>query len=194
MINKIFGTISEIKEKEIFIKNDFFEFIINFPKTNRLKIGNKEEIKISFIWNSENGPSLFGFLEENEKMIFESLISCSGIGPKIAITIIDTLDIAIIYDSIINNKPKILTQVSGIGLKKAEMIIIQLKNSFEKMNLKIFEASNLSKINTNDLIQGLEYLGYNQIQINNAIKKVIETENIENLQFHEIMRIAINNI
>ena len=69
-----------------------------------------------------------------------------------------------------------------------------IRSSFEKMNLKIFAASNLSKINTTDLIQGLEYLGYNQIQINNAVKKVIETENIENLQFHEIMRIAINNI
>jgi Holliday junction DNA helicase RuvA len=62
--------------------------------------------------------ALYGFLSEEELLMFELLISISGIGPKVALSILSIADVKTIRTAVVNKDPSILTRVSGVGKKR----------------------------------------------------------------------------
>ena len=195
MIDKLHGIITKINICEVNILSNSIEFTLHVPNAIKLELNKNTIIETFLHFNSENGFSLFGFISNIEKEVFKLLISCSGIGPKMAINMLNSLDVSIIIDAILQNKPKILTQVSGIGIKKAEMIILELKGSIEK-KIGLFNKEKLSsKLNNLDyLIQALTHLGYNNNEINKGINEVLKIPEIENLEFVDLMRLTLNHI
>jgi Holliday junction DNA helicase RuvA len=140
------------------------------PQPERLNLDTEYELFSFLSWNSDSGPSLYCFFEEAERKVFELLIGCPGIGPKIAITILHNISINILCDSIINEKINVITKIPGIGLKKAEMIILKLKNNLSKIiPTKLVENNNLD-----DILNALRTLGYSQVEILPIVKKVLK--------------------
>ena len=78
-------------------------------------------------WSSENGPSLFGFAQPLDRSVFKVIISCSGIGPKIALAVLADLGAQGFLHAITIGDEQMLSKVSGIGKKKAEQIIVVIK-------------------------------------------------------------------
>lgn len=82
-------------------------------------------------WTAENGPSLYGFLSHNERDAFRFLMGATGIGPKAAMSIIDTLGLEPALLAILNKDTKLLSSCQGIGKKSAEQLHISLSDKVE---------------------------------------------------------------
>ena len=80
----------------------------------------------------EDGITLFGFYSEEERAMFEKLISVSGIGPKIAIAILSGITVDKLAGNIVAQDSKALNKIKGVGKKTAERIVLELKDKIDK--------------------------------------------------------------
>jgi len=169
---------------KIYISLKTFEKISN--------IGNTEKL-YTYTNVKEDDISLYGFKTQNERELFRALISVNGVGPKLAIAILSTFNVKEIIDIIIENESKIFIKVPGLGIKKAQKIILDLKDKVKK--LEFFEIINegnntLNGLNNTfsseillmkeDLKLALESLGYADADASKWIKddELIKIKNI----------------
>ncbi|MDP5038988.1 MAG: Holliday junction branch migration protein RuvA, partial [Candidatus Gracilibacteria bacterium] len=156
-----------------------YEIIIN--ELIYSKIYNKNEVEL-FIFHSisENSQSLFGFINIEDRKIFKDLIKISGVGGRVAQTIL-SLGTIKLKQAILNEDKKTLESIKGVGKKMAEKIVIELsdkdfvKNSeFEKTNdNKTIE--NISNIDSNlkkEIISSLSLMGYNVKDIEIVLQNI----------------------
>lgn len=118
---------------------------------------------------------LFGFEERDDLVIFEELLTVSGVGPKAAISLLQNVGRYNILMAV-KQQDESLLKAPGVGQKTAQRILIDLKNKLDKLDLKI-DASKIGIPNTlqddevfTDLISALIDLGYKSVQIKQAIK------------------------
>ena len=81
----------------------------------------------------EDALALFGFLTSEEKILFEKLISVSGIGPSTGIKVLSGLETASLISAIRNGSVEHLVRIPGVGKKTAERIILELKDKLEML-------------------------------------------------------------
>lgn len=117
---------------------------------------------------SQEDIQLYGFLEERELNFFKMLIKVNGVGCKMAQSILD-LDIGTLYNAIINNDVKSLTQIKGVGTKTAQRIILELKSVVET---KYKGLSPIASENVNDARYALIALGYNPKDIESILSDI----------------------
>ena len=158
---------------KIYISLKTFEKMSNIESTEKLYIHTNVK---------EDDISLYGFKTQNEREIFKALISISGVGPKLAIAILSTFNTKEIIDIVTENESKIFIKVPGLGIKKAQKIILDLKDKVKKLEFSETIAENnniLSENNTSnseillmkeDLKLALESLGYTDTNISKWIK------------------------
>ena len=82
----------------------------------------------------EDALLLFGFLTSNEKLLFEKLTGVSGIGPKLAITVLSGLPVGDLVAAIRGGAIEVLVRVPGIGKKTAERIVLELKDKLDLLS------------------------------------------------------------
>src|SRR5690349_20415167 len=80
----------------------------------------------------EDAIALFGFLRGEEKQLFEKLISVSGIGPKLAITVLSGMSFKAAVAAIRSNDVAALTRIPGVGKKTAERMVLELRDKLEQ--------------------------------------------------------------
>ena len=143
--------------------------------------GEEIELKIHTS-HRENSIELFGFLTDEEKKLFEKLISVSGIGPKAATNVLSNISVPELVRSITNGN---LAQrkIRGIGTKTATKIVNELKDKLD--DLAVDEESSISNTMLNDTVSALLNLGYTRSEVEkktSEIKKIIEvSESIEDI-------------
>src|SRR3569833_1455443 len=81
----------------------------------------------------EDQLALFGFAEPDEKRLFEKLLTISGIGPKLAITVLSGIDASRLVSAIRTGDHATLTRIPGIGKKTAERVVLELKDKLDDM-------------------------------------------------------------
>ncbi len=102
-----------------------------------------EELKLLIYHHiTDNGQRLFGFFTGDEKQLFELLITVKNVGPKLGLTILSGLPANQIIDAIMQADKTALTQISGVGKKTAQRIILELT---DKMDDSIFASKNGAK-------------------------------------------------
>ena len=107
------------------------------------------------------------------KKLFLMLISISGIGPKLGMTILSGIEPEKLKNCIIAGDVKTLTSISGVGAKTAKRIIIELKDKFSKVddeNLGFNDDKNSEIIN--NILNALISLGYSEIESKKVIEKL----------------------
>ncbi len=144
------------------------------------------ETKRIFIYNhiKEEEFKLVGFLEEKERNLFEMLLSVKGIGVSLALAIMSTFDIETIKDLVLQENYITLKKVPKLGEKKAQQIILDLKDKLKKLDIISMEKTSGSAdyISIEDeLIMALEGLGYNKKDIDKLINKE-EIKEYKNIQ------------
>jgi holliday junction DNA helicase ruvA len=168
---------------KIYISLKTFEKMSNIESTEKLYIHTNVK---------EDDISLYGFKTQNERELFKALISVNGVGPKLAIAILSTFNTKEIVDIILENEPKIFIKVPGLGIKKAQKIILDLKDKVTKLEFSkiINENSNTPNGNNTssseillmkeDLKLALESLGYADTDVSKWIKndELIKIKNI----------------
>jgi Holliday junction DNA helicase RuvA len=141
----------------------------------------------------EDGASLFGFLTSGDKAIFEKVITVSGIGPKIGLAILGTLGAERFLDAIQGEDHRTLTGVSGVGLKTAQRLILELKG---KLALGISGKGKQARTQAgsvfSDAVDALVTLGYPQKEAVMVVEEIISSE--KQLTTPELVRRALKNL
>lgn len=143
----------------------------------------------------EDGASLFGFLNPEEKTIFEKIIGVSGIGPKTALAILSNVSGDSFREAIESENHRILTAVSGVGLKTAQRLILELKGKLGRITRSGTEdqksvSSYVSVIG--DAVDALIALGYPQKEAAAAIDSIYKQDT--GLTTPEMVRLALRNL
>jgi Holliday junction DNA helicase RuvA len=108
----------------------------------------------------EDVIALYGFLRSSEKVLFEKLISVSGIGPKLAITILSGMAADEMVHAIRSNNLAQLTRVPGIGKKTAERMVLELRDKLPEAGPVAVSAAPAISAVEEDVLSALINLGY----------------------------------
>ena len=115
----------------------------------------------------EDQIALFGFLRAEEKRLFEKLLIVSGIGPKLAVTILSGMPVADLVGSIRGGDVARLTKIPGIGRKTAERMVLELKEKLEEFTAAA-PAPKATPVEE-DVISALVNLGYQRANAERAL-------------------------
>jgi Holliday junction DNA helicase RuvA len=115
--------------------------------------------------------ALYGFSTRRERLVFEKLMTISGIGPKLAVTILSGASVEDLAGAIKRSDLGRLTAIPGVGKKTAERIILELKDKLQDF----VEAQAKSSVEV-DVLSALENLGYNRALAEGAIRRAIDGE------------------
>ena len=135
----------------------------------------------------EDALALFGFLRREEKQLFEKLITVSGIGPKLAITILSGMAAADMVGAIRGNDFARLTRIPGIGKKTAERMCVELRDKLEGFGEPQPAVSHSAV--EEDVISALSNLGYQRAISEKAVERAVQSAGREN--FDAMFRAAL---
>lgn len=121
-----------------------------------------------------DGVDVYGFLSEKELEVFELLNSVSGIGPKSALEITGVSNIEKFLAAVSSARADILKKSWGIGKKKAERIVLELKDKLGKFKIVNLKGEVLDLDFDKDLKSVLKNLGYKQKEVEEAVKNLPE--------------------
>lgn len=143
-------------------------------------LAKEEELKIyTVLLHKEDKMSLCGFLKKEDRDIFNILTSVSGVGAKMALTLLDEFEASELIGLVIEGNFKALTSAKGVGPKLAQKIILELKDKLmnyqTKEPIKITSVSSAKVDNqaVEDAQMVLVSLGYERGEIQNAISKAV---------------------
>lgn len=142
-----------------------------------------DKIEKLFIYTNvkEDDFSLYGFKTESERELFRALVSISGVGPKLGLAILSTFNTKEVIDIVVEENVKLLIKVPGLGQKKGQKLILDLKDKVKKLNVIEITQGGVSTTAENisstkflmmkeDLKQALESLGYSNADVSKWIK------------------------
>jgi Holliday junction DNA helicase RuvA len=199
MIKRIKGEVTHIAEKKISltVANGLIELELLFPNSRLIELGKEYFFCVAMVFSPESGYSLYGFLSEIEKNYFLLLQDCRGVGPKLAITILDSLSLSVIYRAINEKNSNIFSSISGVGQKKAESILLELYSKIKKIPIpeSVSSEDNGSAFAASDLKQDLEdalvSLGYAKKEVDKMMKKVLNQANVSTIPLIDLLRQAM---
>jgi holliday junction DNA helicase RuvA len=116
--------------------------------------------------------ALYGFLRQSEKVLFEKLISVSGIGPKLAITILSGMASDEMVSAIRGNDVTRLTRIPGIGKKTAERMVLELRDKMPQQVPGETEPAQVLNAVEEDVLSALMNLGYQRATAEKALASV----------------------
>lgn len=141
----------------------------------------------------EDVMSLYGFLNKETRDIFQILLSVSGVGAKMALSLLDEFDVCDLISFVIDGDFKELTRAKGVGPKLAQKIILELKDKLMKTEL----PRTSEKLPQNQAIDDAQSimlsLGYDNREIEEALSRVISTVEDSNNP-EEILRKALMSL
>ncbi len=123
----------------------------------------------------EDQLALFGFSQTQEKRLFEKLLTISGIGPKLAITVLSGIDSTRLVNAIRSGDHATLTKIPGIGKKTAERVVLELKDKLDDLAITIPTTTGVPHHGAagDDALSALVNLGYARPIAQKAIETAI---------------------
>ena len=142
----------------------------------------------------EDALALYGFMEHNEKRLFERLITVSGVGPKLAITILSGLNPERTVAAIRAQDHATLTRIPGVGKKLAERLVVELKEKLEDLAIAPPPSERALAPAAEDVLSALVNLGYQRPAAQKAIETAIDKGKTPPDDFDELFRAAMKVI
>lgn len=139
----------------------------------------------------EDQIALFGFADTQEKRLFERLLTISGIGPKLAITVLSGISSDRLVTAIRGGDHATLTKIPGIGKKTAERVVLELKDKLEDMAIPEAAAGPHHGPAGEDALSALVNLGYARPIAQKAIETAIEKNPAAREDFETLFRAAM---
>lgn len=185
MIYSITGNIKRIDENMITVETNSIEYEVccSYGTIDDLLLGSGEKKVYTYMQVREDAVALFGFADLAEKRMFLNLINISGIGPKMAISILSGMSAKNLASAVVNQNVGLLTKIKGLGKKTAERIVLELKEKVQE-NVKqeqalggetIFELVEDFTREMNDAVAILVELGIKKEEATKLVKQKAES-------------------
>ena len=167
-----------------------YEVLIPLSSFDKLPSPGQEVTLLTHLAIREDAHVLYGFMSAPERDLFRLLINTvSGIGPKIALNVLSGMNVTAFRGAVANSDVKSLSQISGVGKKTAERIVVELKDKIGQAGA--WEAASAARAlsadeqKSNDAVLALLALGFKQIEAHDTIRaaqeKLGSTASIEDL-------------
>jgi Holliday junction DNA helicase RuvA len=137
--------------------------------------------------------ALYGFLDRNDKRIFERLITVSGVGPKLAITIQSGLPADRLVTALRGQDHATLTRIPGVGKKLAERLVVELKDKLDDMATAAPAVAAVGPA-AEDVLSALVNLGYQRPSAQKAIEAAVAKDKSMGEHFDALFRAALMTI
>lgn len=167
-----------------------------FPKLP--KIETSLLLHASFVIR-EFSQALYGFLTAQERDFFEALMNVTGIGPKLALSIIGHIDLHHLNLAINQHDISTICKIPGIGKKTAERLIIEMRDKLSSLlppspsDFSVHTHADPRSQTINDAMGALINLGYNQITAQKAIKKTLK-DTSEEIDLASLITTALKHV
>ena len=174
MIDQISGKIISINDNYVVLEVGGLGIKVNISANFASKLVNEDLITlVTYLNVREDALDLYGFKNDSERNLFLMLISISGSGPKLAVSILSGVELEELKSNILSGDIKSLTSIPGVGAKTAKRIIVELKDKLSKTTTTElgFEDNFGSKI-SKDLLSALMGLGYSESMATGVIKRI----------------------
>ncbi len=193
MLDRVTGTVVATNEKTLVFQVGGLGLSLAVPKAMSFALDTSYTLHTYMHWNAEQGFSLYGFKEPSDRSLFLLLLDCPKIGPSLALTLIDALGTDQIVQAIIANNETTFSNVSGIGAKKAEQIILSLKHKIQKL----LASGIMPKETQGDFVQWqqvrevLNSLNYSQQEVGLALKHITQKYTGTNPSLDTLLRSSL---
>ncbi len=172
--------ILEEKENNIAVINcNGVGFEINVSDTTIYELPNVGEMATIYTYMAvrEDAITLFGFASREEKSAFLKLTGVSGIGGKMAIAILSAMPVADLIEAIVSENIRLLSSIKGLGKKTAERLVVELKNSFDDLQLSMLSPRNVATKSSavEEAIDTLVAMGLTRFDATAVVKNVAVT-------------------
>lgn len=171
MIGSIRGRLLEKNPPQILVETNGVGYEIDVPMStlyNLPDIGAEVFLYTHYVVR-EDAELLFGFSTKAERSLFRLLIRISGIGPKIALSILSGISASILAQAVSQAEPGLLTRIPGVGKKTAERIVLELKGKIDTVVGSADSQTPTSGAKA-DIISALVSLGYSKREALQAVK------------------------
>jgi holliday junction DNA helicase RuvA len=122
----------------------------------------------------EDAIELFGFIDDAERAIFARLLTASGVGPRLAISILSTMSPQRVVRAIVERDIAALRQIPGLGTKKAERLALELADRLDDIAVTAAGGRSASSAGLEEAVAALVARGYSTTESTTAVRKVID--------------------
>lgn len=181
MIGSIRGRLLEKNPPQILVETNGVGYEIDVPMStlyNLPDIGAEVFLYTHYVVR-EDAELLFGFSTKAERSLFRLLIRISGIGPKIALSILSGISASILAQAVSQAEPGLLTRIPGVGKKTAERIVLELKGKIDTVVGSADSQTPTSGAKA-DIISALVSLGYSEREALQAVKGLAADVTVNN--------------
>ena len=194
MIGSLIGLIKEKKPSLLLLEVNGVGYEINVPLSTSFQLPKKCESAylLTHLIVREDQHTLYGFATEEERNLFRTLIKISGVGAKMALTILSGINVNGFVQSVINEDIDTLVHLPGIGKKTAERLIVEMKDRIDGITDNL-ESSPSTTSETSIAVEArkaLVNLGYK----NSEAKKILDNIDTKGLSVEELLRQALKSL
>ena len=193
MIGYLIGLIKEKTPSAILLEVNGIGYEISIPLSTSFQLPKVGEsaFLLTHLVVREDQHSLYGFATEEERKLFRALIKISGVGAKLAITILSGTNVTGFIQSVVNEDIDALVHLPGIGKKTAERLVVEMKDKISEIS---DEQQNLQDSGVNsavaEAINALVNLGYKTKDAKNILDKI----DSEELSVEDLIRQALKSL
>jgi Holliday junction DNA helicase RuvA len=167
MIGRLRGTLVGRSEQSITLDVAGVGYeIFTAPRTQAELPGVGEDVVVyTHLHVREDSLTLFGFVSDAERNLFRTLITASGVGPKVGLAILSVLSVTEIRRAIATEDVDALTVVPGVGKRSAQKMVLELKPKLDEQEAVVISGTGAAA----QLRQALEGLGYSPNEVREAV-------------------------
>lgn len=193
MIGSLIGLIKEKTPSSILLEVNGIGYEIAVPLSTSFQLPNVGESAylLTHLVVREDQHSLYGFATDEERKLFRALIKISGVGAKLAITILSGTNVNGFIQSVVNEDIDALVHLPGIGKKTAERLVVEMKDKVSEISS---DENSLSESNENsavaEAINALVNLGYKT----KDAKTILDKIESGGLTVEELIRQALKSL
>jgi Holliday junction DNA helicase RuvA len=169
-----------------------YDVTISVPTFSDLPVVGSEVALFIHTHVREDALALYGFLRSSDKLLFEKLITVSGIGPKLAITILSGMAADEMVGAIRGNDVVRLTRIPGIGKKTAERMVLELRDKLPQAGPITTPAAPPISAVEEDVLSALANLGYQRAAAEKAL--TVAMRNGKGGSFDALFREALGSL
>jgi holliday junction DNA helicase RuvA len=171
MIDNLSGKLARVDKDGLVIMLGSIGIRVSVPESLRVKVNPGDHLELfTNLVVREDSLTLFGFPTLEESQFFKLLLSVSGVGPRIALTILSVLSTDTLRRAILSEQPEVISRVPGVGKMTSQKIVIALQKKVGTRGTDDLMAP-ASEIDT-EVLSALTSLGYSVIEAQTALQSI----------------------
>jgi len=194
LIAQIRGTLLRKGPQEAVVDVAGVGYRITIPLSTFYRVGEPggEVTLLTHTHVREDALALFGFLTAVEQALFERLIAVSGVGPKLAISVLSGIEAPELVAALRSGDVARLTRIPGVGKKTAERLVVELKDKMSDLPTAEVAPAAAPSPAADDLVSALLHLGYSRPEAERAVERALREH--DGARFEDLLRFALQAV